>query len=126
MEEMSIKPQYTYKASVVKVVDGDTLDVVIDLGFFVSVKQRVRLDGINTPETRTKNLREKELGLKAKQLVKDKVEGKDITVRVYKKGKFGRYLCDVILEDETILNNLLVERKLAKEYHGESRKNIKW
>ena len=61
---------YTYKAKLVKVVDGDTIDVTIDLGFDVSVKKRVRFEGINAPESRTRDLKEKALGLAAKDRVK--------------------------------------------------------
>jgi micrococcal nuclease len=66
---------YNYNATCVKVVDGDTIDAMIDLGFGVHVKKRIRLAGINAPESRTRNKVEKKLGLAAKERLIDMLEG---------------------------------------------------
>lgn len=107
---------YEYKALVTRVVDGDTIDAEIDLGFGMYSRQRLRLYGINTPETRTRDLEEKEAGLEAKKVVTDTILGKRVTIRTEKAGKFGRYLVEVILENGTNLNNYLVENGYAVEY----------
>ena len=86
--------EYAIK-EVVKVVDGDTIDIVIDLGFDLSKKERVRLAGIDAPESRTRNLEEKEMGLEAKQFLTRRLEdGVDsgLRVRTEKDGKYGRML----------------------------------
>jgi len=118
---------YEYKAKVIKVIDGDTIDVEVDLGWKITIKDRLRLGGIDTPETRTRDKEEKKKGLEAKQFVIDKIEGKEVLICTEKQGKFGRYLADVYYstdeaEDfDTNLNQLLVSRGLAKIYHGGKR-----
>jgi micrococcal nuclease len=115
---------YNYKAFVNRVVDGDTIDVIIDLGFGVLTKERIRLLGIDTPEIRTKDLVEKAEGLKAKEFVENAILLEEVTIVTYKdsKGKFGRYLAEVLyfkdklFEDLTHLNDELVELGLAKIY----------
>ena len=95
---------HEYKAEIDRVVDGDTVDVSIDLGFDIWYKARVRLAGIDAWESRTKDLEEKEKGLAAKARLKELVDGKEVILRTSKdsKGKFGRVLADVILpEDQT-------------------------
>lgn len=93
---------YEYNAKVINVVDGDTLDLVVELGFDVRFQIRVRLNGIDTPETRTRNLLEKAHGLKAKEFVINKTLGKDVFVKTSKdkKGKYGRYLADIFYKDD--------------------------
>jgi micrococcal nuclease len=113
---------YDYKAKVVKVVDGDTIDVEIDLGFDIRIDQRCRLYGVDTPETRTRNKKEKEAGLKSKQFVKDQLSSKDILIRSEEYGKFGRPLAIIFYENDAgvmvNLNKTLISNKLAKEYFG--------
>lgn len=119
---------YEYKAIVKKVVDGDTIDVIIDLGFNIGFGypngERLRLYGVDTPETRTKNKKEKAKGLKAKVFVKNKIEGKKILIKTDKdlKGKFGRYLAKIYYpignNIYACLNKELIDKKLAKEYYG--------
>ena len=78
---------YTYNIELLKVVDGDTIDANIDLGFDISVKKRVRFSGVNTPECRTKDLEEKAKGLAAKDRVKQLLEGSNriqLTIQYYK------------------------------------------
>lgn len=112
---------YTYKAKLIKCVDADTLDLLIDIGFNIHIKERVRLYGINCPETRTRDLEEKKRGLQAKAYVKDMLKGKEILVQTHKdgKGKFGRYLVEVFMENYPVsLNDMLVKDGHAKIYFG--------
>ncbi|MAK51602.1 thermonuclease family protein [Marinobacter sp.] len=85
---------YEYKVKeIVKVVDGDTVDVIIDLGFDLLKKERVRLAGIDTPETRTRDHREKAYGLEAKAYLKERLEGcESLMIKTEKDGKYGRML----------------------------------
>jgi len=121
---------YTYKISLVKVVDGDTIDAEIDLGFDIKVKKRIRFMGINAPESRTRDLEEKAKGLAAKDRVKQLLEGCDnIQLKSHGIGKFGRCLGEIMLdkvdgsEKLTIvsLNELLINEGHATEYHGGKR-----
>ena len=121
---------YTYKICVLKVVDGDTIDAEIDLGFDIKVKKRVRFLGINAPESRTRDLEEKAKGLAAKDRVKQLLEGCDnIQLKSHGIGKFGRCLGEIMLdkvdgsEKLTIvsLNELLINEGHATEYHGGKR-----
>lgn len=116
---------YEYSAKIIKVIDGDTLDLDIDVGFSITVKQRVRLNGIDTPESRTKNKEEKVLGLKAKKIVEENVRGaKDIIVRTYKDDKYGRLLVDLIADGINV-NQLLINEGFAWKYDGGTKdKNI--
>ena len=112
---------YNYKAFVDRVVDGDTIDLTISLGFDIYIKERVRLFGVDTPETRTRNKSEKIAGLKAKAFVKDWIEGQEIEVTTEEKGKFGRYLAVIIIEvggKKHNVNKTLVSNGLAKAYWG--------
>ena len=121
---------YTYKISPLKIVDGDTIDAEIDLGFDIKVKKRVRFMGINAPESRTKDLEEKARGLAAKDRVKQLLDGcKNITLKSHGIGKFGRCLGELHLdtidgqEKLTLvsLNELLINEGHATEYHGGKR-----
>ena len=115
---------YEYKIkNIIKVIDGDTVDALIDLGFNTYVKKRIRLNGINTPETRTRNKKEKELGLKAKERVKIILfSHTDLVLKSYGQGKFGRVLGDIYFsEDKLNLGKLLISEGHAKEYHGGKR-----
>ena len=121
---------YTYKIGLLRVVDGDTIDAEIDLGFDVKIKKRIRFMGINTPESRTRDLEEKARGLAAKDRVKCLLEGcLNITLRSHGVGKYGRCLGEIFLdmvdgqEKLTLvsLNELLISEKHAVEYHGGKR-----
>lgn len=110
---------YEYKATVIKVIDGDTADFLIQLGFNITIKERCRFFGIDTPETRTRDKKEKAKGLAAKKFVKDTIEGKEVMIKTVKKGKFGRYLAEVFIEGHVMsLNKILVKLGHAKEYFG--------
>jgi len=114
---------YTYKAKLIRIIDGDTVDAEIDLGFGVFLKQRIRLYGINTPETRTTDLEEKERGLAAKQRLTE-ILGKEFIVETIlnKRGKFGRVLGILHVENEEgtrmNINEQLVTEGHAVEYDG--------
>ena len=113
---------YEYKCELVRVVDGDTIDCSIDLGFKVYIKERVRLAGIDTPESRTRNKVEKTWGLAAKYRLQELLEDSFVLrTEIQKKGKFGRILGTIIVNDKNI-NEMLVEEKLAIPYHGKNKK----
>ena len=105
---------YKYKAFVTKVIDGDTIRVDIDLGFGVTINDRIiRFANIDTPEIRGE---EREQGLVSKAFVNSMIPaGSDIIIETFKdkKGKYGRYIANIILLDGEILNNILLEKKLA-------------
>jgi micrococcal nuclease len=119
--------RFWYSAKVLKVVDGDTVDLLVDLGFNIHHKIRVRLYGVNTPESRTKDLAEKELGMKAKRFTEDwtsrhgsvfvkTIAGKD--------DKYGRVLAMIYSSEEiksistACLNEEIVQSGLARAYFG--------
>ena len=104
---------YTYKAHIDRVIDGDTFDVTVDLGFRITTYQRLRLVGVDTPETRGP---ERPEGLKVKQYVKDLIEGRDLYIKTFKVGKYGRYICEVFLDDGEKLGDHLLARKMARIY----------
>ena len=118
---------HEYKAKVVKIIDGDTIDVDIDVGFDIIIaKQRIRLYGIDTPESRTRDKEEKFYGNISKQFLNDYCpKGSYITLRTHldKKGKFGRILGEIIV-NKVNLNEQMIEENLAVEYHGQSKDDI--
>ena len=117
---------YEYKAVVNRVVDGDTIDVTIDLGFSVWKKMRVRMEGINTPESRTRDLEEKKRGLAAKDRLKNILEFNDnkCVLKVSGVGKYGRALATVLVESLSPLNGedgitlIDVNKQLIEEGHA--------
>ena len=124
---------YEYTCSVVKVVDGDTVDVDIDLGFgIVYANQRIRLYGIDTPESRTRDLEEKKYGLMAKEYVLNRmpIGSKQIIVtHMDDKGKFGRILGKFAMYDtkddrQTFLHEIMIRDHLGVAYYGQSKNDI--
>ena len=111
---------YEYKAKLLRVIDGDTVDCIIDLGFNVRIKERVRLKGIDTPEIRTRDLEEKKQGFAAKDRVEEAFKySKDFTIitEIDKKGKYGRILGTIMLPDRKIsLNQMLLDEGYAEVY----------
>lgn len=112
---------YHYRIEkIIKVIDGDTVDVIIDLGFHTTVKKRIRLYGINTPETRTRDQEEKKRGLAAKERLKELIvsegacseEQKGLFLHSHGLGKYGRVL------GELIKDNLVINRQLLNEGHA--------
>ena len=118
------KDPYIYRIkSVLKVVDGDTIDASIDLGFDISLSKRIRLAGIDAPESRTTNLKEKALGLESKEWLKKALEGaKDILIKTELPGsteKYGRIIGHLFINDqETSLNNQMIDEGYALAYEG--------
>ena len=114
---------YTYKVKeVVKVVDGDTVDVLIDLGFGLTKKERVRVAGIDAPESRTRDLAEKKLGLEAKEFIKQKLDTDDILIKTEKDGKYGRMLGWLYTgEYSCSINEIMVIKGYAWKYDGGSK-----
>jgi len=121
---------YNYKIKLDRVVDGDTIDAEIDLGFDVSVKKRIRFQGINAPESRTRDLEEKARGLAAKDRLKAILEGaKTIQLCSHGVGKYGRCLGELHVdfldgkERLTLvnINELLIKEGHAVEYDGGKR-----
>jgi len=121
---------YTYNIELLRVIDGDTIDAKIDLGFDVSVKKRVRFLGVDTPESRTRDLEEKARGLAAKDRVIQLLEGcTRIQLVSHGVGKFGRCLgelsIDMVDGKESVtmvsVNELLIKEGHAVEYHGGKR-----
>ena len=119
---------YEYRVKqVLKVVDGDTIDVIIDLGFDISYTSRVRLAGIDTPESRTTDAREKILGVEVKEYLKKALEGAtDIVIRTEKSDsseKYGRILGWLFVNKQTgSLNMELVNKGYAWSYDGGTKK----
>ncbi|NCV87213.1 MAG: nuclease [Oxalobacteraceae bacterium] len=118
---------YEYRVKkLVGVVDGDTIDVDIDLGFNVSYSQRVRLAGIDTPESRTKDKFEKTLGLESKEYLKSKLKNAtDIIIKTEKPDsseKYGRILGWLYVDGDTIsVNDYMIEEGYAWPYMGETK-----
>ena len=122
---------YIFTAVVSKIVDGDTMYVTdINLGFGVVNRGDtgggicLRLNGIDTPESRTRNLEEKKYGLAAKEFVKAfSPVGTEVTLRTYKKGKYGRWLADIKVGGKWLCKEL-IKNHHAVEYEGQSKKDI--
>ena len=115
---------YEYNVSITKVVDGDTVDVDIDLGFGMSYKkQRVRLMGIDTPESRTRDLVEKLFGKASKKHLKELLSEGNITLRSHDKGKFGRILGELFINDISI-NQKMIDDHHAVDYGGGNKEEI--
>ena len=109
-----MKPEYIYKATVQRVVDGDTVDLLVDCGFNIMRKERIRFYAVDAWETRGE---EREAGLKAKAFVQDILPvGSECVVRTGKQqGKFGRYLGEIFVNDRS-LNEMLLEEGHAEVY----------
>jgi len=116
---------YIYKIKITRVVDGDTVDAEIDLGFNLSLNKRIRLYGINTPECRTRDLEEKKKGLAAKKRLQEIIDAQqgELYLKSMDQGKFGRCI-GVLFEkdfDDESINDVLVQEGHAKEYFGGKR-----
>ena len=123
--------KYIYKAKLDRVVDGDTVDVLIDVGFDIWFKKRIRFKGLDTWESRTRNLEEKALGLKAKARTKElleKVSSKSgyFRIKSYGLGKYGRVLAEVFIMDKDgkqwNINKTLISEGHAYVYDGGKKK----
>jgi len=118
--------KHGYSCKLVRVVDGDTADAMIDLGFKTWVKARIRFKGVDAWESRTRNLEEKKKGLAAKAFVKDLLENSDegkFSIISHGTGKYGRVLGELFVKGhETSVNQLLIENGHAYEYDGGKKK----
>ena len=121
---------YQYKAKVLKVLDGDTVDIDLDLGFnIVLANQRVRMAGIDTPESRTVNIEEKVRGQLSKKRLAEKLPvGSWVRIETQKSDsnddKFGRILAVFIMEDGTSLNQWMIDNNYAVLYNGENKELV--
>jgi micrococcal nuclease len=138
-----------YQCELIKVLDGDTIDCYIDLGFNLKIKKRIRYMGIDTWESRTRDLDEKVKGLAAKARNKELLEGGAFKLKSFGTGKFGRVLGEIFVDptfvgehitecianpDSTIdlsvdgwvsINDILIEEGHAYDYHGGTKKDFK-
>lgn len=109
---------YEYYTKIEKVVDGDTVDVFIDLGFSVWHKERIRLVGVDTAEKNTA------FGKATKKLLVDTLEGKKVKLQVSKPDKYGRYLGIIFLNDSESINDQMIRHGIAKSYGGDSKAGL--
>ena len=128
MNKLGDPTDFSYRVhKVTKVVDGDTIDVILDMGFNILYKERVRLFGIDTPESRTRDLTEKKYGLKSKEFLKKTLSSAShIVIKTYKgdeKGKFGRILGDIWCDGVSV-NKLMYKVGHAVEYYGQNKKLV--
>ena len=118
--------KHIYSARLQRVVDGDTCDALIDLGFDTWVKKRIRFYGVDTWESRTRNLEEKKKGLAAKEFTKDLLENSDegkFLLKSHGVGKYGRVLGELFVKGhEQSVNELLKENGHASAYYGGKKK----
>ena len=118
---------YTYKAKCTRVVDGDTIDANIDLGFDITIHKRIRLAGIDSPESRTRDLEEKKKGLASKDRLFELIEKGDLIVESKEVGKYGRVLGTLHIHQEDSepinINDTLVKEGYAVEYWGGKKKS---
>ena len=121
---MADKDPYIYRIrTITKVVDGDTIDADIDLGFDISLSKRIRLADIDTPESRTTNAKEKAMGLESKEWLKKALEGaKDILIKTElpdSTEKYGRIIGHLFINNEDdSLNNKMIVEGYALQYTG--------
>ena len=128
----SRKSCYNFRVTEInRVVDGDTIDVTIDLGFDLYKKERVRIAGVDTPEKRTRDLEEKALGIDATNWMKEKLEGaidgeSELTIRTELKGGMGKYGCLLgwlyVGDEDVSLNEQIITEGYAWSYDGGTKK----
>ena len=121
---------FEYRCKLIKVIDGDTIDIDIDLGFGVWLRnQRIRMYGIDTPESRTRDLEEKKYGIAAKAFLTEMLDDSHLILKTHKdeRGKFGRILGEVWrttnFADQSI-NDYMIEKHHAVAYYGQSKEEI--
>lgn len=117
---------YEYKIKeIIKVVDGDTVDILIDLGFNVIYKERIRLANIDTPEVNSRNDQEKLLGNEAKEYLSIWLKNQNILkIKTTKDDKYGRILGEIYGDNDTCINKLLVEKGYAWVYSINTNKDL--
>jgi len=112
---------YKYNAKLDRVVDGDTVDALVDLGFDTWKKVRIRMMGMNAPESRTRDLEEKKLGLAAKARLIEMLGDGEFTLQSHGVGKYGRCLGEIFRESDVSINKQLINEGHATEYFGGKR-----
>ena len=127
MNKLGDPTDFSYRIhKVLKVVDGDTIDVILDMGFDILYKQRVRLFGIDTPESRTRDKIEKKYGLLSKKFLQDHLKKGKIVIKTHKDsetGKFGRILGDIWVDGKSV-NKKMCKAGHAVEYYGQNKSLI--
>jgi len=127
-EQQHIQDPFLYKCVIQRIVDGDTVDIDIDLGFGIWLrKERVRVAGIDTPEKRTRDKVEKVFGLAATAKAHTLIpEGSECIVRTRrdKAGKYGRTMGDFVLEDGRLYTSIMIETRHAVPYEGQAKADI--
>ena len=124
---MSLRDPYIYRIKqIIKVVDGDTIDADIDLGFDISLSKRIRLSAVDTPESRTADVNEKKYGLESKEWLKHKVENaKNILIKTElpdSTEKYGRIIGHLFINDqENSLNDQMIVEGYAWPYKGDTK-----
>jgi micrococcal nuclease len=113
------KKEYLYNAIVVNIVDGDTIDMIVDLGFKTYIQDRFRLYGIDTKEMNSPDDAIREEAKRAKEFLTNMLFNKKVVIKTYKKDKYGRYLADVFLDGSKV-NDILLEVNLAVSYFGKN------
>lgn len=122
-----MQPTYNYLGIIDRVIDGDTIDATVDLGFSVFVKIRFRLYGIDTPEKTDKNYDARVLAQTASKFVSENIMGKSVVIQSVEKDKYGRWLAKVYVgKDQPTINEQLISLGYAKAYFGDSKKNLGW
>jgi micrococcal nuclease len=107
---------YHYKARIVNVVDGDTIDADVSLGFYMTARIRFRLARIDTPEMNSKILEERAQAARARNRVNELILYKDVTIKTFKTDKYGRWLAEVYLPDGSNVSDTLLLEELAVPY----------
>lgn len=119
---------YIFECKVIRVVDGDTVDAEIDLGFNVFIRERIRIGSIDTPESRTRNKREKSWGLASKHRLIELLDNANNKFTIHmdtnNRGKYGRVLGDIFVGDANVAD-ILIEEKLAIPYGGRNKKKAR-
>jgi micrococcal nuclease len=110
---------YTYNAKIINIVDGDTVDAEIDVGFKIKITHRLRLIGIDTEEMHDTDPQLRQLAKSAKNYMIENLLNKTVNIKTYKSDSFGRYLVEIYLDSKNI-NQQLVEAKLARVWKRES------
>lgn len=113
-----MQPNYCYKAFIKRVIDGDSVVAIISLGFNILVEEKLRLADIDAPETYgvKKESEEYQKGILAKERLQELVENKDVVIRTSKTGKYGRYIAEIFIEDDQVVNQMLLEEGLVEPY----------
>lgn len=115
---------YIYRCEIVRVVDGDSIDVNVDLGWSIIVRnQRIRLYGLDAPESRTRNLEEKKYGKASKKFVEDFLNSDNILLKTREKGKYGRYLGDFCVNNKWLCDEMIGAYH-AVPYYGQNKAEI--